>query len=50
MLGTEVIAKIFKSVGIGGAFVFQGGTVAPLFDALVKEGIEYICPRNKQGL
>ena len=49
MLGAEIIAKTLKSVGVKRVFLFPGGTIAPLLDALVKEGIEYICARNEQG-
>ena len=49
MLGAEIIAKTLKSLGVEKVFLFPGGTVAPLLDALTKEGIEYICARNEQG-
>jgi acetolactate synthase-1/2/3 large subunit len=49
MLGAEIIAETLKSVGVKRIFLFPGGTVTPLLDALVKEGIEYICTRNEQG-
>jgi len=49
MLGAEIIAKTLKSVGVKRVFLFPGGTIAPLLDALVKEGIVYICTRNEQG-
>jgi len=49
MLGAEMIAKTLKSVGVKRVFLFPGGTIAPLLDALVKEGIAYICTRNEQG-
>jgi len=49
MLGAEIIAKTLKSIGVKRVFLFPGGTIAPLLDALVKEGIEYICARNEQG-
>ncbi len=49
MLGAEIIAKTLKSVGVKRVFLFPGGTIAPLLDALVKEGIAYICTRNEQG-
>ena len=49
MLGTEIIAKTLKPLGVKKVFLFPGGTIAPLLDALVKEGIVYICTRNEQG-
>ena len=49
MLGAEIIAKTLKSVGVKKVFLFPGGTIAPLLDALIKERIEYICTRNEQG-
>ncbi|HEY4521724.1 MAG TPA: thiamine pyrophosphate-binding protein [Candidatus Paceibacterota bacterium] len=49
MINAELIAKTLKSVGVKRVFIFPGGTIAPLLDALIKEGIEYVCPRNEQG-
>ncbi|MFA5771231.1 MAG: thiamine pyrophosphate-binding protein [Thermoplasmata archaeon] len=44
MLGAENIAKTLKSIGVKRVFLFPGGTVTPLLDALVKVGIDYVCP------
>jgi len=44
-----MIAKTLKRLGVERVFVFPGGTVAPLLDALIKEGIEYFCTINEQG-
>lgn len=49
MLGAEIIAKTLKSVGVNRVFLFPGGTIAPLLDAFIKEGIDYICTINEQG-
>jgi len=49
VLGAEVIAKAMKSQGVKRVFVFPGGTIAPLLDALLSEGIDIFCPRNEQG-
>ena len=49
MLGAEIIAKTLKSVGVKSIFLFPGGTIAPLLDALIKEGTDYICTINEQG-
>lgn len=49
MLGAEIIARTLKFIGVKRVFLYPGGTIAPLLDALVKEGISYICARNEQG-
>jgi acetolactate synthase-1/2/3 large subunit len=49
MLGAEIIAKTLKLIGVRRVFLFPGGTIAPLLDALIKERIEYICTINEQG-
>lgn len=49
MLGAEAIAETLKSLGVEEVFLFPGGTIAPLLDALVKTGIRYVCTRNEQG-
>jgi len=48
-IGAKIIAKTLKSIGVKRVFLFPRGTIAPLLDALIKEGIEYICARNEQG-
>src|SRR3990167_2441464 len=49
MTNAELIAKTLKSAGVKRVYIFPGGTIAPLLDALIKEGIEYVCQRNEQG-
>lgn len=49
MLGAKIIAKTLKSVGVKRVFLFPGGTITPLLDALINERIEYVCARNEQG-
>lgn len=49
MINAELIAKTLKFLGVKRVFVFPGGTIAPLLDALIKEGVSYVCPRNEQG-
>ena len=49
MLISEIIAKTFKSLGVSRIFIFPGGTIAPLLDSLIKEGIDYFCSINEQG-
>lgn len=48
MVGGKIIAKTLKAVGVERVFLFPGGTIAPLLNALIKEEIEYICTRNEQ--
>lgn len=45
----NVIAKELKKLGICRVYVYPGGTIGPLLDALVDENIECVCPRNEQG-
>jgi len=47
--GASIIAKALKDLGVIKVFLFPGGTIVPLLNALVKEGIEYVCTRNEQG-
>ena len=49
MSGAEIIAKVLKKAGVRRVFVFPGGTIAPLIDALIKEKIELFCAINEQG-
>jgi acetolactate synthase-1/2/3 large subunit len=49
MLGSEIIAKQLKTLGIKRVFVYPGGPICPLIRSLEMEGIEYICARNEQG-
>ena len=49
MLGSDIIAKTLKKVGVKRVFLFPGGTIAPLLDSLLKEEIDYICTKNEQG-
>lgn len=44
MLVAEVIDKTLKPLGVRRVFLFPGGTIVPLLDALAKEGIRiYVC-------
>ncbi len=47
--GAEIIAGTLKSLGVKRVFMYPGVTVAPLLNALISEGIEYICTRTEQG-
>lgn len=49
MTGAELIARRLKEYNIERVFTFPGGTIAPVLDALVHEGIEIICARHEQG-
>jgi acetolactate synthase-1/2/3 large subunit len=49
MLGSEIIAKTLKSLGVNKVFFYPGGTIAPVLDSLLKEGIEIVCTKNEQG-
>jgi acetolactate synthase I/II/III large subunit len=49
MTGAKLIAKTLKQYGVKRVFYYAGGTVVPLLNALLEEGIEYVAPRNEQG-
>ncbi len=49
MTGADVIALALKDMGIKRVYIYPGGTIAPLLDAITSLGIEYICARNEQG-
>ncbi len=48
--GAEQIVASFVRQGLKHVFLFPGGTIAPIIDALeTKTDIEIVCPRNEQG-
>ncbi len=47
--GASAIARIFKGRGLKRVFTYPGGTIAPLFDACVKEDLGIVCARHEQG-
>lgn len=49
MNGADVLTNILKNHGLERVFTFPGGTIAPLFDSLVRANIEIICARHEQG-
>lgn len=49
MKGAEYIAEFFYRRDLKRVFTFPGGTIAPLFDALARKGIEITCARHEQG-
>jgi acetolactate synthase I/II/III large subunit len=49
MNGADILANIFKEHGLKRVFTFPGGTIAPIFDALVRRHFEIVCARHEQG-
>lgn len=49
MNGAGIVAGRIKLQGLTKIFTFPGGTIAPVYDALVREGIDIICTRHEQG-
>lgn len=49
MLGAEIIASILHHAGVKRVFLFPGGTIAPVLEALRNQGIELFCSRHEQG-
>lgn len=48
--GAEQIAASLRRHGITHVFLFPGGTIAPIINAIeTKTSIEIVCPRNEQG-
>lgn len=48
--GAEKIVESFVHNNIKHAFVFPGGTIAPILDVIEKKtDIQLVCPRNEQG-
>jgi len=48
-IGADVIADAIVEHGLKRVFVFPGGTIAPLLDALNKRDVELFTARNEQG-
>ena len=49
MLGSEYIMGFLKGKAIDRIYTFPGGTLAPLFDASKKRGVEILCACHEQG-
>ncbi|OGC22878.1 hypothetical protein A2291_00020 [candidate division WOR-1 bacterium RIFOXYB2_FULL_42_35] len=49
MIGAEIISRTLFILGIRRVYLYPGGTIAPLLEALICDGIEYFCARNEQG-
>jgi acetolactate synthase-1/2/3 large subunit len=45
----KVIAQTLKKTGVSCVYLYPGGTIAPLLDELIKQGIQYICAKTEQG-
>ncbi len=49
MIGAKILSNALKHLGIERVYLYPGGTIAPLLDELVYNGIKYLCSRNEQG-
>jgi acetolactate synthase-1/2/3 large subunit len=49
LIGAQVIKDAIVKNELQRIFVYPGGTIAPIIDALCKEGIEVFCARHEQG-
>lgn len=49
MNGAGVVAGFIKGQGLTKVFTFPGGTIAPVYDALVRQGTDIVCARHEQG-
>lgn len=49
MLGADVIANAIVERGISRVFVYPGGTIAPVLEALHERKVELFCSRAEQG-
>jgi acetolactate synthase I/II/III large subunit len=49
LLGADVVADAFVRHGIERIHVFPGGTIAPVFEAVLARGIEIFTARHEQG-
>ena len=49
MLGSECIITFLKENKIGRIYTFPGGTIAPLYDAGQKAGVDIVCACHEQG-
>lgn len=49
MLGADLIAESFLQHGLKRVFTYPGGTLAPIFEACSKHGIDLFCGRHEQG-
>lgn len=49
MLGADVIASAIARRGLSRVFVYPGGTIAPILEALHERDVELFCSRAEQG-
>jgi len=49
MLGADIIANVIARHGLKRIHIYPGGTIAPVLDAVVKQGTEVFCARHEQG-
>jgi acetolactate synthase-1/2/3 large subunit len=49
MNGADLVANWINEQGLKKIFTFPGGTIAPIYDALVRKGVEIVCTRHEQG-
>ena len=47
--GAELVARAVRAAGLDTVFLFPGGTVAPVIDALGRSGVRCVCLRHEQG-
>lgn len=49
MLGSDVIANAIVARGVSRVFVYPGGTIAPILEALHERDVDLFCTRAEQG-
>ncbi len=47
--GAELVAQAVRAAGLDIVFLFPGGTIAPVIEALGRSGIRCVCLRHEQG-
>ena len=47
--GAELVAQAVRAAGLDTVFLFPGGTIAPVIDALGRGGVRCVCLRHEQG-
>ena len=49
MIGADAIVQSFIRHDVKRLFVFPGGTIAPILDVALQQGLQIVCTRNEQG-
>lgn len=49
LLGADALVARMLGHEVKDIFLFPGGTIAPVLDAAVRNGIHLVCPRHEQG-